>query len=84
MIPVKLIFEEDGRTWTHVTMLAALPTLDGRTVIVIGGLLFVPFEITLIGHERVVAIHVGGYAYLTRESLIEAGWAEVQDEAAPE
>lgn len=83
MIPARLIFETDTSTWTHITLLPALPTLDGRTVIAIRGLLFVPFEVTMGGHDQVVAIHVGGYAHLTSDNLRESGWVEVEHEAAP-
>lgn len=83
MIPVRLILETETGTLAHVTRLPALPTLDGRTVISVGGLLFVPFEITMSGHEQVAVIHVGGYAHLTGDSLARAGWVEVESEAAP-
>lgn len=84
MIPVKLFFEEDNRTWHYVTMLAALPTLDGRSVIAVRGLLFVPFEIVLADREQVVKIHVGGYAHLTREVLEQTGWVENYDAPTPQ
>jgi hypothetical protein len=82
MIPVKLLFETDTGMWRHLTMLPALPTLDGRSVIAVGGLLFIPFEMTIEGHKQVVTIHVGGFSHLTNDDLEKDGWVEVESEAA--